>query len=240
MKRIGHKGAALIEAGNTIASFEAARVCQVDMIEFDVIRWEGKLVCAHDPTDAQARSDTLLTLDEGLDYLAREDFAKIDLDVDLKHQGYELELLDALEQRGLTKRTMITTMHAPSLVLIRAHDPTVKLGLTIPKVNRDWLNVSRPVKVAVAGGVVGHRLFQPGRVSALLRSGAIDAVMAFHAVVTPRLVTAVHDAGGELYSWTVDDPLTMTRLVNLGVDGIVSNDPRLFEHALAEPAPAPI
>lgn len=238
MKRIGHKGAALIEAGNTLASFDAARDCRVDMIEFDVIRWKDELVVAHDPIDAKARASTLLTLEEGLEYLARDDFAAIGLDVDMKIPGYELEVLDALSRRGLDERTIVTTMYAQSLALIRSQNPDVRLGLTIPKVRRDWINVPRPVKLAVAGGVLAHRAIQPGRVATLLENGAIDAVMAFHAVVTPRLVSVVHRAGGELYSWTVDDALTMARLAGMGVDGIVSNDPRLFADALAAPASA--
>jgi glycerophosphoryl diester phosphodiesterase len=232
MKRIGHKGAHLIEAGNTIASFEVARELQVDMIEFDVLRHDGELVIAHDPEDAESRAGTLLTLEAGLDHLARPEFADLGLDVDMKHRGFELELIDALSGRRLIERTTITTMYEESLRLIREHDRSVRIGITIPKVTRDWLNMPGYVKPLILFGIAEHRLRQPSRVAKMLRAGEIDAVMAFHAVVTPRLVDAVHDAGGELYSWTVDDALTITRLADMGVDGIVSNDPRLFEAAL--------
>lgn len=229
MKRIGHKGAHLIEAGNTIASFEAARALDVDMIEFDVLRWKGKLVVAHDPHDAAAReSDSLLTLEEGLDYLAGPRFAAIGLDVDMKHRGFELELVDALGERGLHNRTTITTMYDRSLALIREHVPELHIGLTVPLVTRDWLSMPRPVQAVVAAGVGYHRVRQPARVGRLVRAGAIDAVMAFHAVISKRLVETVQTAGGEVYAWTVDDATTIERLVALGVDGIVSNDPRLL------------
>jgi len=46
--------------------------------------------------------------------------------------------------------------------------------------------------------------------------------------VTPRLVKAVHGAGGELYVWTVDDARKIERFRAMGVDGIITNDPRLF------------
>ena len=65
------------------------------------------------------------------------------------------------------------------------------------------------VKPILAAGIIEHRLRQPPRVGKLLEAGEIDAVMAFYAVVTPRLVKTVHDAGGELYSWTVDDAETI-------------------------------
>ena len=84
------------------------------------------------------------------------------------------------------------------------------------------------VKPLIAAGVIEHRLRQPARVAKLVESGAVEAVMAFHALVTERLVKAVHGAGGELFAWTVDDADEIARLFAMGVDGVVSNDPRLF------------
>ncbi|MBJ7457743.1 MAG: glycerophosphodiester phosphodiesterase [Thermoleophilaceae bacterium] len=240
MKRIGHKGAHEIEHGNTVASFHAAREVGVDMIEFDIIRHpyedrqNGRLVFAHDPTDAAEREGTtLLTMEQGLDLLASPQFADIGLDVDMKHRGFELQVIDALRERGLLSRTMITTMHAESLKLINEHmaPGEIKLGLTIPKVTKDWLNMPTVVRPIIVAGVIEHRLRQPARVARLIESGQIQAVMAFHSLVSARLVRAVHDAGGELYAWTVDDAETIERLFALGVDGIVSNDPRLFDEA---------
>ncbi|MFT4049336.1 MAG: glycerophosphodiester phosphodiesterase [Solirubrobacterales bacterium] len=240
MKRIGHKGAHTIEHGNTLASFHAARGLGVDMIEFGIIRHpyedrqKGKLVLAHDPGDASAREDsTLITMEQGLDLLASPDFAEIGLDVDMKHRGYELQLIDALRERDLLARTMITTMEYESIKLLREHiaPGEVKLGLTIPKVTKDWLSMPSVVKPIIAAGVIEHRLRQPARVAKMVESGMIEAVMAFHALVSGRLVKAVHDAGGELYAWTVDDAAQIERLFAMGVDGIVSNDPRLFDEA---------
>jgi glycerophosphoryl diester phosphodiesterase len=48
--------------------------------------------------------------------------------------------------------------------------------------------------------------------------------------VSRRLVNAVHAAGGQLYVWTVDHAPTIWRLEALGVDGVITNDPRLFDY----------
>jgi glycerophosphoryl diester phosphodiesterase len=242
VRRIGHKGAHAIEHGNTVASFEAARQFEVDLIEFDIVRHpidgdaSAELVLAHDPGDATAREDSsLITMHEGLDLLASPSFSAIGLDVDMKHRGFELELLDALRERELLERTMITTMELESIQLLREHTipGEVKLGLTIPRVTKDWLNMPSVIKPLIAAGVIEHRWRQPGRVAKLVESGVIDSVMAFHKLITPRLVRSVREAGGELYAWTVDDPREIDRLETLGVAGIVTNDPRLFEQAAA-------
>jgi glycerophosphoryl diester phosphodiesterase len=247
LKRIGHKGAHTIEHGNTVASFHAARELSVDMIEFDIMRHpyedrqNGKLVLAHDPSDAAEREGTtLLTMEAGLDLLAAPEFSEIGLDVDMKHRGFELQVIDALRERDLLGRTMITTMHAESLKLINEHVQRgeVKLGLTIPKVSKDWLNMPSVVKPLIVAGVIEHRLRQPSRVAKLIESGDIQAVMAFHSLISSRLVKSVHEAGGELYAWTVDDADTIDRLIEMGIDGIVSNDPRLFNDAAERAAAA--
>jgi glycerophosphoryl diester phosphodiesterase len=68
----------------------------------------------------------------------------------------------------------------------------------------------------------------PRRARAMLRAGRFEAIMAHWLLVSPRLVRAVRDEGGQLYVWTVDDVRRIERLSALGVDGVITNDPRLF------------
>jgi glycerophosphoryl diester phosphodiesterase len=42
-------------------------------------------------------------------------------------------------------------------------------------------------------------------------------------------VKAVRDAGGMTYVWTVDDADRIAQLDAIGVDGVITNDPRLFD-----------
>jgi glycerophosphoryl diester phosphodiesterase len=225
-RRVGHKGADHIAPGNTLASFDAALAAGVDMVEFDILRTaDGRLVLAHDLEDAQRPG--VLTLDEGLDHLVTDAYAGIELDVDLKRAGYEREVLDALRARGLVERTLISTMEEESLPIVRQLEPAVRLGWSVPKMRRNPLSnpLTRPLALV---GAYEYRRRLARRVEVQLRSGAIDAVMAHFAVVDRRLVETVKAAGGELYVWTVDDRERIARLEQLGVSGIISNDPRLF------------
>ena len=62
--------------------------------------------------------------------------------------------------------------------------------------------------------------------------------MAHWRLVTPALVRAVADGGGELYVWTVDDAAQIAKLSAMGVDGIITNDPRLFQAATSRLRPS--
>jgi glycerophosphoryl diester phosphodiesterase len=59
----------------------------------------------------------------------------------------------------------------------------------------------------------------------------VDAVWAYHPLVTPKAVEAAGEAGVELIAWTVDEKARMTELLKMGVNGICTNDPRLFAEA---------
>jgi glycerophosphoryl diester phosphodiesterase len=228
LRRVGHKGADLIAPGNTFASFDAAAGTGVDMIEFDVLPepgGTGRLVLAHDYADAARRAPH--TLEEGLAYLATEPFSGIEFDVDLKGPGYELSVVDALRGHGLLERSLISSQYRASLAVIRAHDPSVRLGWSVPKLKRDPFR-SPPSALLAAAGLPLLRAVLPGLAAAAIRSGRCDALMAQWRLVTPRLVRKVREAGGELYVWTVDEVPRLKMLDRLGVTGVITNDPRLF------------
>jgi glycerophosphoryl diester phosphodiesterase len=68
----------------------------------------------------------------------------------------------------------------------------------------------------------------PGQAATRIRAGGCEAIMCHQILVSPRLVRVVHAAGGQLYVWTVDDARRIRALEALGVDGVITNDPRLF------------
>jgi glycerophosphoryl diester phosphodiesterase len=228
VRRVGHKGADLIEPGNTLASFDAALRHGVDMIELDVLPARGRpgdLILAHDYEDAAEREP--LPLEEGLSHLASEPFRAIDFIVDLKLPGYELSVVGALEQAGLDERAMISTAYGESLVRLRDADTGMRVAWSVPRAKRDYTR-----SVLMAGpALVALRVMRrtlPGRAAAALRQGLCHALSAHWRLVSRSLVAAVREAGGELYVWTVDHAPRIRELEQLGVTGVITNDPRLF------------
>jgi len=224
LRRIGHKGADLIVPGNTPASFDAALAHGVDMIEFDVLEHEGELLLAHDYDHVEGAP----TLEEGLRHLAGERFAGVELDVDLKLPGYERRAIEALRDHGLIERSLISSNWMRSLVEIRALEPRVRLGWSVPRLRTDPTQRAL-TKLPAYAGAAYLRAKLPRSVQAHLAAGRCDALMAHWRLVSPRLVRAVKRAGGELYVWTVDDGRRIVRLERLGVTGVITNDPRLFD-----------
>ncbi len=237
LRRIGHKGAAALVEGNTIASFERAVEIGVDMVEFDVLRLRdggsgtpagerSPLVVAHDWGDAERRPR--LTLDEALDAFARPPLDSVAIDCDLKLAGREDELVRALRERGLVHRAMVSTMYLQSLARIAELEPRLRLGWTYPLVTRPWDRsvVARP---AVAAALALMRRRFPGRARRRAPGLGAAAIWVFHRLATPRLAAVTDELGIELIAWTVDDPAAIARLRTIGVDGIVSNDPRLLQ-----------
>ncbi len=233
---VGHKGAAAIVPGNTLESFDAALACGVDMIEFDVLSEHpdgtGRLLVAHDHEDMRRRPP--LAFERALEHLSGPAFAGVELDVDVKLPGYELRVVDALAERGLIGRTLISGMFTDGLAQIRAAEPALRLGWSVPRVRRDYTTDALTAIPALAL-LSGYRATLPGRARAALRERRFDAIMAHWRVVSRALVRAVAEGGGELYVWTVDDPARIDRLSEMGVDAIITNDPRLFARAASPP-----
>ncbi len=231
-RRVGHKGAHHIEPGNTLASFDAALHHDVDMIELDVLSehadGSGRLLVAHDHEDMRSREP--LSFEDALAHLSGGAFAGIEFDVDIKLPGYEMRVLEALRERDLVARTLISGMFPSGLARIRVAEPSLRLGWSVPRVRRDYTTDMLTAIPALAM-LTGYRATLPRRVRTALREGRFDAIMAHWRVVTPALLRAVAEGGGEIYVWTVDDARMIAKLTAMGVDGIITNDPRLFSRS---------
>src|SRR4051812_39295014 len=168
------------------------------MIEFDVLPSEWplragtRLVLAH---DHEHLAPDAMTLREGLTHLASEAFGDVELDVDVKLPGYEAEVVEALRAAGLVERTLVSSQFMRSLVAIRALEPGLRLGWSVPRVRRDYTKSWVYVVPALSALAVMRRRL-PGLAAGHVGDGRGDAVMAHQRLPTPAPRGARPDAGG--------------------------------------------
>jgi glycerophosphoryl diester phosphodiesterase len=209
--RVGHGGASGVVAGNTPASFDAALELGVDVIEFDVRAWEGRLVLAH--TILHARWTRCVALGHALDHLALPRFSAVGLNVDVKHAGCEPELLAALRRRGLLERAIVSSQVREVVDRVRRLDPRVRTAISV-------------------GGAVARRSrrWRDWRAEVLddLHRGRYDGLMAYHRLVDERLVADVRERRAAVIAWTINEAGALAPLRAAGVDGVVTGDPRLL------------
>jgi glycerophosphoryl diester phosphodiesterase len=205
------------------------------MIEMDVL-WlpdahlpleqRAPLVIAHDWEDAARR--TPLKLTEALDAFLEPPLDQVEIDLDIKLPGREEEVVEALQERGLVERAMISTMEMHTLKRILELQPALRRGWTYPKVSRDWSS-KRWARGPMAAALVAMRHRLPGLAAQKLPQFGVEAMWVYHPLVSPRLARICDLAEVELIAWTVDEQVRMEKLVAAGVHGICSNDPRLFQ-----------
>lgn len=170
----------------------------------------------------------LPTLDEVCAFLARQDVA---LQLDLKWVGYERAVVDSLRRHGLVDRALVSSFFAASLREVARAEPGLRLGLTYP-FDRRGLSRRRVLAPAVLLALLALRRALPYRIGGLLGAAGATVAMLHQFVVTPAVIRACHDRGAAVWAWTVDDARAISRLANAGVDGVITNDPRLFAGTL--------
>jgi glycerophosphoryl diester phosphodiesterase len=244
--RVGHRGAAALAPENTLRAFRAAVAAEVDVIEFDVLDLiAGPLVLAHsdhleEVSHGAARgrvrtrslealravAPELPTLDEALAFFVDE-APHVGVHVDLKLRSRLDELGAAIRRHGLESRTVVSGHHVPSLRSFAAAAPGATVGLTYPE---DKLSISRKPYLwpIVSLGLTSMRASVPYRVPRLARAAGAGAVMLQHRLVTPSAVERAHALGLPVLAWTVDEPADLVRVEEAGVDGVITNDPRIF------------
>lgn len=224
---------------NTAAAFAAAHAAGAEYIETDCqISADGDVVLFHDSTltrltgdprairDVSTRELRTLFSDHGglltvRDALASFPTSRLNIDVKTRAAADPLGaiLLDHTER-----------------VLVTSFDDTNRRA-TIASV----LRAGAGLRPATSGGsrtIAAVRALSALRLSPARALRDVDALQiperyGVLRVLTPALLQAAHRHGVEVHVWTVDSPSDMRRLVDLGVDGIVSDRADLAVETLA-------
>ncbi len=229
---IAHAGCAGHAPANTLAAVRAALSLSVDAIEVDVqTSADGVPVLMHDLTvdrttngtgavasltlnqlrALDAGAEPVPTLAEAIDLIA----ARALLIAEIKQPGIEQRLAAVVREAGALDHVMVWSFFAQALADMRRAEPTLPCGLLIaPQAMPSWPHMRQ---AALRMGLQAVSLFHPGTTEDIARQARLSAL--------------------SLYAWTADAAADLQRLIDIGVDGIVTNYPDRAWDLLGRGAP---
>lgn len=257
-----HRGGAGLWPENTLEAFGRALALGVSTLELDVhLTAEDDVVVAHDPALADARVIRRLTrgdlpptmplLRQVAALLEERGADPVRLNLEVKYDALDGSgltsrehfvalVVDALRVDGLVGRTAVQCFDWGVLALVHDAEPALARNLLVspaylrphgaaPSPWFDGLPVDPDFVVTAAG--LGLTAISPVHGSPY-RSGVDDPD--YRPFTTPAMVDQAHAAGLAVVPYVVDDPPTMRHLVEVGVDGLITNRPDRLREVLAD------
>lgn len=114
-------------------------------------------------------------------------------------------LISVIEKKKIRHRVTIQSFDKRTLQVLHRTDPSIQTSFLVPFSNKKMPNE-----------LIEELGFKPSIISPELR------------LVNPAYVKSCHDANMKLVVWTVNDVETIHQMISLGVDGIISDYPNLF------------
>ena len=225
----GHRGNPAEHPENTLASFRSAIELGVDMIECDVhLSSDGELVVIHDHTLERTTDGQGMVLQHTLAALRELDAGggervpvlaevcelargRAGLCVEVKqipipYPGLEERLVAELRELDFVDQVAVISFQHAAVKRLKELEPALVVGV---------LEGARPIEPV-----------------ALLRSAGADIYAPHYGAMDPELVEEVHEAGGLVGVWTVDDTAAVAWCRVCRPDSVFTNKPREIGPAL--------
>jgi len=230
---VAHRGDKAYAPENTVSAFKQAGEKGADAIEFDVkLSADGQVIVLHDQTvdrttngtgnaakitlaglrdlDAsvqfpgQFSGERIPTLEEVFEAVGKQIYMNVELtNYSTPNDGLASKVAEIVKKHGMQSRVLISSFFARNLQKIR---------LLLPEVPRALLTL--PGLLGFWGRTIGCR-------------GDYAALNPYITDLDERLVTRIHSAGKRVNAWTVTAEVDIKRAIDLGVDGIITDDPGL-------------
>jgi glycerophosphoryl diester phosphodiesterase len=236
-----HRGASAFAPENTLAAFRLALAPGADGVELDaMLCGSGEIVVIHDDTVdrtsgerglvRQMKLAQLKSLDAGsffapsfagepiptLDEVFAEIGSRAVINVELKNYETPTDALpdkvvDLVIRHGLQDRIIFSSFHPFNLIRVRRRLPQTPAAiLTLPgkpgRLLRGWL-----------GRMLAPKYIHP-----------------YYSDVSAENMAREHRLGRRVNAWTVNEESEMMRLINIGIDGIITDNPSLARRVLEE------
>lgn len=221
-----HRGASRYAPENTLSAFQLALEQRADGIELDVhLSADGEVVVIHDrdlsrttngagyvdrmplteirQVDA-GQGQRVPTLTEVLDLVGTKAILNIELKgFSTSSPDLPQAVLNLLEAHSMDQNVIISCFQPRLLAITRRLQPEIKIGLLMA--------------AGVTGGLV-KMIYEP-----ILQPSSLHPN---YSSVGPRFLQKAKSKGRRVLAYTVNQPEDMRRLFGLGIDGIITDDPR--------------
>ncbi len=225
-KVFAHRGASATARENTIAAFHAAAEAGADWVELDARRTaDDVLVVHHDAHLADGRA--LIDVDEAElpDHVpnlaeALEACTGMGVNVEIKNDPGDPDY---------DERHMVSVAVAGLITAYRPHDE-----LLVSSFNNDSITRIRAIDADIPTALV---VFDVLSVDQLIDRSTFHghrAVNPYAAAVDRSFVEKAHAAGLAVNVWTVNDPEQVAHLTEIGVDGVITDDPAMARRVIDE------
>ncbi len=234
---IAHRGGSGLAQENSLAAFHLASALGLRYLETDIrVTSDGQLVCFHDDTLDRVTSATgpvrskslhelrplringvepIPTLNEALDAFPEQCFT-----VDLKDRAAIEPLVKSLQRKGVAQRVCIAGAWDGWLGQVRSEVPEVTTAL-------GWCSLTALLSCARSG-------LRPPKALATAPFAHVPLSLGRVPIFVERLVAMSHDIGVRVVTWTVDEPVVLRRLLDAGVDAIITDRPDVLREVLIQ------
>jgi glycerophosphoryl diester phosphodiesterase len=248
---IAHRGASAHAPENTLPAFQLAKEAGADLIELDyyhtrdgqpivfhdktldrttdaVAKWGGEKIALESKTlaelktldagkwfDAKFAGTPVPTLAESLDCIQAGSVTLIE-----RKAGDAATCVKLLKTRGEVNKVIVQAFDWKYLADFHSLEPKQILGALGPPSTRDGKKLTDAEKMLNAQYIAEAKA-----------TGA--RVIGWNNKVTKESVAAAHAAGMEVWIYTVNKPEEASRLLGMGVDGIITDDPALIRTTIA-------
>lgn len=225
---LAHRGLALEAPENTLLAFARAVAIGCAYIETDVhVSADGIAVVAHDPDLRRVAGRNVrveqLTMAElrrvdlghgqGFSSLAEalDTFPETRFNIDMKARAAVEPTVDSILSLRASDRVLVTSFNEARRAAAIRSLPNVATSAS-----------ARRFATALVGAKVGFSPAVRGSLRGVVAVQVPERALGLR-VTTRRMIDRLHGAGVEIHVWTVNDPVRMAELLDLGVDGIVTD-----------------
>jgi glycerophosphoryl diester phosphodiesterase len=232
---VAHRGAAGKAPENTLASIRQAIADRTDWVEIDVQESaDGEVVVVHDSDFMKLAGVDLKVWDGTLEQIRAIDIGSwfdpqfsaervptlVDVlteakgnarvVIELKYYGHDQQLeqrvVNIVERLGMTDEVAIMSLKYEGVQKIRALRPDWTIGL-------------------LSATAIGN-----------LAALDVDFLAVAQRMATPGFIRRSHEQGKQVFVWTINDAVSLSRMMSLGVDGVITDEPALARKVISERA----